>query len=97
MLKQQALGSGFLVDKQGHVVIGPEFDYAGGFEDGLTGILIGNWKTGTFGYIDKRGHFVIPPHFNLIGGFLGERFFSKGLAAVQSLSSTNCQAARIRR
>jgi hypothetical protein len=39
------------VDKTGKMVVGPQFDFAGGFFEGLALVRIGDDKTGKWGYI----------------------------------------------
>jgi hypothetical protein len=62
------------------MVINPQFDSAGIFEEGLASVRIGDYKTGKWGYIDKQGRMVINPQFDC-GFFCSD--FSEGLAAVR--------------
>jgi len=45
------------IDKQGKIVINPQFDDAWHFSEGLAGVKIG----GKWGYIDKQGKIIINP------------------------------------
>lgn len=71
------------VDKNGKIVINPEFDLATEFSEGLAAVMIfitdTNSKLGytnKLGYIDKTGKMVIKPQFDLAADF------SEGLAAI---------------
>lgn len=46
------------MDKDGNVVINPQFDDAGPFSEGLAAVRIGNDDSGQYGYIDKAGKMV---------------------------------------
>jgi hypothetical protein len=59
-------------NRNGDVVIKPQFEYAREFSDGLAAVLI----DGKFGYIDKTGKLVISPQFAYAGDF------SEGMAVV---------------
>ncbi len=73
---QQKSGNRYgYIDKTGHFVINPQFDFAWIFSEGLAAVLIGDEETGKWGYIDKTGHFVINPQFNF-----GAFNFSEGLS-----------------
>ena len=61
------------IDKNGKVVIEPQFDYAGAFSEGLGKVK----KDGKWGFIDKSGKVVIEPQFDSIFNF------SEGLAEVE--------------
>ena len=61
------------IDKQGTLVIQPQFDTAGPFRNGLA--VVANDRK--FGYIDKTGKIVIPLQFASAGSF------SEGLASVR--------------
>ena len=65
------------MDKDGNVVINPQFDRADDFSEGLARVRIGDEKTGKWGYIDKEGKFVINPQFDCAEDF------SEGLAKVK--------------
>ena len=65
------------MDKEGNVVINPQFDYAEGFSEGLASVRIGDRESGKYGYIDKEGKMVINPQFDLAWRF------SEGLAKVE--------------
>jgi hypothetical protein len=54
------------IDKQGKLVINPQFDRAENFVDGLAPVRIGDEKTGKWGFIDKQGKLVINPQFDEI-------------------------------
>ena len=60
------------IDKNGIVVIPPQFDCCYEYTEGLAAVKIDE----KFGFIDKNGHFAIPPQFEWALGF------SDGLAAV---------------
>ena len=53
------------IDREGRVVISPQFDYSRAeptitqFSEGLAGVT----KNGKFGYVDKTGAYVIGPTF----------------------------------
>ena len=49
-----------LMDKAGQVVVKPQFDYIGDFNEGLARIVVGN----KFGFINKTGQIVIKPKFD---------------------------------
>ena len=62
------------IDREGEVVIPPQFDRAYGFTDGLAVVEIG----GRYGYIDEEGRFAINPRFD-------DAFsFYEGLAAFKA-------------
>ena len=60
-------------DKEGKIVIEPQYDGAGTFSEGLASVKI----NGKHGYIDKRGKIVIEPQYDLAGDF------REGLALVE--------------
>ena len=60
------------IDKNGKVVIEPQFDDTYPFSEGLAMVE----KDGKRGYIDKSGKVVIEPQFDEVGDF------SEGLAGV---------------
>jgi hypothetical protein len=61
------------VDKEGEVVIRPQYDLADNFFEGLAKVeLNGKW-----GFIDKNGKFVIAPLYDYAGAF------SNGVARVK--------------
>ena len=61
------------IDKQGRMVIPPQFEHAQYFSEGLAAAKQG----GKWGFIDKQGRMVIPPQFEEV------KLFSEGLAAVK--------------
>ena len=61
------------IDKEGHVVIPFEYDYAEDFSEGLAQVR----KDGKYGFIDKEGHVVIPFEYD------DAEDFSEGLAHVE--------------
>ncbi len=65
------------IDKNGKMIIAPQFDEASSFQEGLAKVRVGNRETGKFGYIDKSGNMVIPPRFDFAHSF------KDGLAVVQ--------------
>ena len=60
------------IDKNGKVVIEPQFDYAYPFSEGLAHVN----KDAKYGFIDKSGKVVIEPQFDEAGAF------SEGFARV---------------
>ena len=60
-------------DKEGKIVIEPQYDGAGTFSEGLAKVEI----NGKYGYINKRGKMVIEPQYDLAWRF------SEGLASVK--------------
>ena len=63
------------IDKDGNMVIEPQFDGADGFENGLARVLI----DGKHGFIDKTGSLVIPARYDDAGSF----GYKVGLAPVK--------------
>ncbi len=61
----------------GRMVINPQFDDTGRFEEGLARVRVGAEKTGKWGFIDKTGKYVVNPQFEDADAF------SEGLAAVR--------------
>ncbi len=61
------------IDREGRVIIPPQYSWAGDFSDGLAQIRV----HGKYGYIDPSGKVVIPPQFDWAG------HFSEGLALVR--------------
>ena len=69
-------------DKDGNTVIPPQFDFAGPFEQGMTGFCMGckpqvfdeykEWRGGKWGFIDKKGKAVIPAVYDGVQPFKGE-------------------------
>jgi hypothetical protein len=59
------------------MVIEPRFGQSSVFHLGIAAVLIGDVKTGKWGFIDKQGKMVIEPQFKAIDDF------HEGLAAVQ--------------
>jgi hypothetical protein len=64
------------IDKEGNIVIEPEFNFAGDFINGLARIKMGE-KEGGWGYINKEGKRVIPARYDFA------LQYSEGLAAVK--------------
>ncbi|MGB2698327.1 MAG: WG repeat-containing protein, partial [Candidatus Zixiibacteriota bacterium] len=60
------------INKQGEIIIKPQFDHTDDFSEGLAAVSI-NYK---WGYIDKTGKIVIPLQFG------GASSFREGLAHV---------------
>jgi len=60
------------INKQGRIVIKPQFDNAGHFSDGLAQVEV----SGKFGFINASGRLIVKPQFNMA------RDYSNGLAAV---------------
>lgn len=46
------------IDKDGNVVINPQFGFTWDFSEGLAVVRIGDEKSGKYGYIDKTGKIV---------------------------------------
>lgn len=68
------------IDRQGRIVIQPQFMGAQDFSEGLAAVID---VRGKWGYINKAGYFVIPPKFNPVLEFTTPPSkFSEGLAAV---------------
>jgi hypothetical protein len=65
------------IDKSGRQAIGPKFDYAGDFSEGLAGVWVGDY----IGFIDQTGIFVINPTFP-IAGWGHPHSFSEGLVSI---------------
>src|SRR5947208_2589605 len=65
------------VDGRGRIVIGPAFDHAGTFSEGLAPFKTTVAGVEKFGHIDQSGNVVIPPLFD------GVKEFSEGLAVVR--------------
>src|SRR5258707_851245 len=53
------------IDRAGKVVVPPQFDDAGVFQDGLAPVAIGK----QWGYADKQGKLVITPQFDMADPF----------------------------
>jgi hypothetical protein len=77
-------GYGFM-DRQGKVVIAPQFKAATGFEEGLArvevepgAVVAGQKAQGRYGWIDARGQWAIAPHHDYV------RDFDEGLAPMRS-------------
>ena len=64
------------IDKQGKMVINPQFGNFSDFREGLAAVRIGDEESGKWGFIDKQGKMVINPQFHTAA------LFSEGLAAV---------------
>ena len=75
-MNAQSGGKWAFINKQGHIIIKPQFDGAYSFSEGLASVLVGAGIDGSRGYINKSGAFVIRPQFNFAFPF------SEGLAAV---------------
>lgn len=68
-------------DKDGHTVIPAQFDFAGPFDQGMTGFCIGckpqafdeyvEWRGGKWGFIDNKGNVVIPAVYDMAQPFKG--------------------------
>ena len=68
------------INKNGKIVITPQFDWAYGFQEGLAQVEIG--INGKWGYIDKTGKLVIQPQFyDIEFGQTSDEGFCEGLAA----------------
>ena len=70
------------IDKQGKMVISPQFRRVGsslfdtsdtGFSEGLAAVQIGKETSATFGYINKLGETVIKPQFDWAAPFSDDR------------------------
>jgi hypothetical protein len=57
------------INRDGKVVIPPQFDAANDFSEGLAMIRIGSPETGKRGWIDETGRIIIPPKYELASGF----------------------------
>ncbi len=68
-------------DKDGNAVIPPQFDFAGPFDQGMTGFCMGckpqtfdeyvEWRGGKWGFIDIKGKVVIPAVYDAVQPFKG--------------------------
>ncbi|MCL2812670.1 MAG: WG repeat-containing protein, partial [Clostridia bacterium] len=84
------------IDRDGHVVIPFDYDYAAPFSEGLAYVSEGgaiaidddheDETYGRFGFIDKTGVVIVPMVYDCdyrgCGGLIAEQFFSGGLAKV---------------
>ena len=61
------------IDRNGAMVIEPQFDNAGCFSEGLAYVEVGE----KYGYIDKKGKIAVKPQFDFAWDF------SEGLAGVK--------------
>lgn len=73
LAKYEQNGLWGFVDKQGKIVIRPQFRAVGGFYQGRAVVQIANKN---WGYIDKSGNWIVSPQFCMAGRF------SEGLAGV---------------
>ena len=62
------------IDREGRVVIEPQYTYAFGFTEGLAAVEV----DGKYGFIDKDGRMAIPPKYYWANSF------TEGLATVQA-------------
>lgn len=65
------------VNREGKIVIAPQFIDAQVFSEGLACVWVGNLEDGKYGYIDKSGKIVINPQF------AEANEFSEGMALVR--------------
>lgn len=63
-------------DKQGRIVIKPQFVYAGQFKEGLAAVAIRKSNKRIYGFINQGGQFIIQPRYDDV------HEFKHGLAAV---------------
>lgn len=73
LAKFQQNGLWGFVDRQGNIVISPQFSGAGGFYNGRAVVQVSNQN---WGYIDKKGNWIVSPQYCMAGRF------SEGLAGV---------------
>ncbi len=69
------------VNREGKVVIQPEYRYAGRFREGLAPVAVRRGRKRAYGFIDKSGRLAIPLQFDDVGEF------RDGLAKVFILDS----------
>jgi len=67
-----------IVDKDGRIVVRPQYDNAGFFSEGLVAVKVGDHRDGLWGYVNEKGSMVIPPQFN---GFTAGTF-QDGIAEI---------------
>lgn len=78
-------------DSLGNIIIKPQFDDVGCFNEGLASVCVGAkriryvtdsgdsataWSGGKYGFIDKKGNFIVEPIYDFCN------FFSQGVAVV---------------
>lgn len=73
LAKYEQNGLWGFVDRQGNIVIRPQFRAVGGFYHGRAVVQVANKN---WGYIDKQGNWIVNPQFCMAGRF------SEGLAGV---------------
>ncbi len=86
------------IDKEGAIVIKPQFDSVEDFSEGLAAVRIGNEETGKWGYINKKGDIVIIPIFKKAGSFFTSSksfFFDKIEAVVNDSIRIDKQGERV--
>lgn len=66
------------IDKNGKIVIEPQFAKAYGFSEGLAAVRIGNSDNGKWGFIDSKGKFIVNPIYEDV------QPFSEKMAAFQT-------------
>jgi hypothetical protein len=72
-------------DRNGKVIIPPQFDDVSNFKNGFAIFRIGDENTGRLGFIDRTGKIVVNPVFKVEHGILNLTVFefTEGLAAVK--------------
>ena len=74
------------IDKMGKTVIPPQYDAAGNFSEGLTGVAV----DGKYGFIDQAGKMVIRPQYDYVESF------SRGVASVGQEEGEVCCGGGVR-
>jgi hypothetical protein len=66
------------INRQGAIVIKPNFEEVKNFSDGLAAVRVGDQASGKWGFINMKGEFIIKPIFDQAHSF------SEGFASVSS-------------
>jgi hypothetical protein len=60
------------INREGKIVIQPQYHYAGRFREGLAPVAVRRGKKRIYGFIDTSGRLVIPLQYDNVGEFNGE-------------------------